>query len=83
VERPRDGGLEREGLRFNAYKDTLAQFDGSERTVKFALRPLKGQLRVAALVNEQVLGFVSSETPVQQGIRRMSLTHSQAVVYAA
>jgi hypothetical protein len=74
------------GLQFNAYKDTYTQFAGQVHEVKFAMRPLKGRMRMAALVGENVLGFVSSETPVQQGRRKVALTHSDngrgLVVYA-
>lgn len=74
------------GLQFNAYKDTYTQFAGQVHEVKFAMQPLKGRLRMAALVNDNVLGFVSSETPVKAGRRKVALTHSDngrgLVVYA-
>jgi len=44
------------------------------------------KMRVAAEVDGMVLGFVSSETPVRQGRRKMALVYSSAgkaqVVYA-
>ena len=75
------------GVKRNAYAESLGQFDGSRFEVRFALRPIDNKLRMCAVVGDQVLGVVSSETPVRQGQRTVTLTHSTAgegkVVYAA
>jgi hypothetical protein len=71
------------GLKYNDYKDALAQFDGSERLVTFKLAELSGKMRMAAYVGGKMLGVVSSETaiPAQQ-TAMLSLVHKGQVVYA-
>jgi hypothetical protein len=71
------------GLKHNDFAHDLAQFDGSEFVVKFALRRLGAHLRTAALVDDRVVGFVSRETRVLQGTRPVSLTWRGQAVYAS
>jgi hypothetical protein len=72
------------GLGFNTWASRLQEVEG-EQTVKFALRPLGGHLRTAAIINGDVLGFVSKETPVFQHVAmwQVSLMGKTAIAVRA